>query len=340
MTAVQIWAKWINSKGGLNGHPIAVSTVDDGSDPARHRAALQDLVEKTGVVAFVGNVSVFGMQQGSIDYLTGKRVPVVGGDRLNESWYSSPMLFPQASAGTAILWTQMVDVAVTVGKGTKVGFISCQELQMCRDALTHWPGYARQNGLDPVYSAQVSLTQPNFTAECLAAQRAGVKVLQVGMDNNSTRRIASNCAQQGFKPVFSLVGASLDMPNEPGLDQALFTSEVFPWVADDTPAAQEFRQVMAAQAPNLPLSFDLASGWVAAKLLEKAAARIGDNPTSAEVLEGLWALQGDNLGGLTGPLTFARDQKAPPLFCLWVMRIEAKRWAAPQGSRAVCQPRP
>jgi branched-chain amino acid transport system substrate-binding protein len=319
---------------------VSVSVVDDGSDPARHRAALQDLVEKRGVIAFVGNVSVFGMQQGSIDYLTQKRVPVVGGDRLNEAWYSSPMLFPQASAGTAVLWTQMVDVAQTFGTGTKIGFISCQELQMCRDALANWPGYAQRNGLEPVYRAQVTLTQPNFTAECLAAQRAGVKVLQVGMDNNSTRRVAASCAQQGYKPVISLVQTSVDMPDEPGLDQALFTSEVFPWVAEDTEAAKEFHQVMRQFAPSVPPSFDLASGWVAAKLFEKAAARIGDNPAASDILEGLWSLQGDNLGGLTGPLTFAREQKASPVFCHWVMRIEGKKWLAPQGSTAVCRPRP
>ena len=47
----------------------------------------------------------------------------------------------------------------------------------------------------------MSLTQPNFTAECLAARNAGLTFLMLGMDTNSERRVISSCAQQGYNPI-------------------------------------------------------------------------------------------------------------------------------------------
>ena len=54
-TGVQVWARFINKRGGVRGHPVRLITQDDGGDPARHRAIVQDLVESRHVIAFVGN---------------------------------------------------------------------------------------------------------------------------------------------------------------------------------------------------------------------------------------------------------------------------------------------
>jgi branched-chain amino acid transport system substrate-binding protein len=48
--------------------------------------------------------------------------------------------------------------------------------------------------------------------------------------------------------------------------------------------------------------------WAAGKLLEKAAERFSARPTAGDVLEGLYALKGETLGGRLPPLTFARGR--------------------------------
>jgi branched-chain amino acid transport system substrate-binding protein len=57
-------------------------------------------------------------------------------------------------------------------------------------------------------------------------------------------------------------------------------------------------------------------------LFERAAAgRLSAKPTSAQILDGLWSLKGETLGGLTYPLTFTKGQNAEVKSCWWLARI-------------------
>jgi branched-chain amino acid transport system substrate-binding protein len=325
--AVQAWAQWRNANGGVNGHPVEVLVVDDGGDPARFRSALQELVEQRGVIAFVGIPSGFTMTDGAVAYLEGKRVPVVGGDRLGAAWNASPMLFPQASAGDAVIWNHIVNTHRLGGDGAAVGWVTCQEAQICRDADRLWQEYAPALGLEVRYRAQVSVAQPNFTAECTRAMQAGVEHFILGTDANSIRRLASDCARQGYHPSFGVLQTSDEQAREPALDGGYFASATFPWVARSTPATREFQEVMQTHAPNVELSAHASSGWVAAKLFERAARDLGEPATSEQVLEGLWSIRDDTLGGLTSALTFRREEPAPSRYCFFAMQMRSGAWA-------------
>src|SRR5581483_3981666 len=96
--AVQVWAKWKNAEGGINGHPIEYSVADDGADPARHRAQVQDFVERRKVIAFVQN------QEGLVgpsaaDYPTQHKIPVINTEGGGNYPYESPYYFPTTSSG-------------------------------------------------------------------------------------------------------------------------------------------------------------------------------------------------------------------------------------------------
>lgn len=327
--AVQAWAQARNRAGGIDGHPIEVIVVDDGGDPARFRAALQDLVERRGVIAFVGALTGFSLSEGAVRYLEEKKVPIVGGDRLSAMWNTSPMLFPQASAGDAVIWNHSVNTVRIAGKGTAVGWVACQEAQICKDADRLWQQYLPALGMETKYRSTVSVAQPSFTAECASAQQNGVKVFLLGTDANSTRRIANDCAKQGYRPRFAVLQTSDEMAAEPALEGGFFGSATFPWVVGDTPATKEFRDTMATYAPGVDLSAHSSSGWVAAKLFQTAVTgRLGDTPTASQVLEGLWALRGETLGGLTSAITFSRGKGAPPSYCFFPMIIAGEKWTA------------
>ena len=313
---------------------------DDGGDPARHRAGIQQMVEKEGVVAIVGDNGFLALREDSVRYVEQKRVPIVGGDALNDLWFNSPMMFPQMAAGNYKLWSQMVAAADTAGPGGKFGYILCSEGPICQEAQKWWPEYAKRNGLTVVYGSQMSMTQPSFTAECLAAKNAGVQFLMLGMDTNSERRVIASCTQQGYHPIFGLVQVRAEMAADKGIDDAMLVSNVFPFPSGDSPAAQEFQQAMAKYAPGAGVAYDFSQGWVTAKLFEKAAANLPDNPTPADILKGLWAMKNETLGGLAAPLTFSQGQPATPVTCYWPVRAKGGKWVAPLGAQSICKPRP
>lgn len=339
--AVRAWAAAVNAGGGLNGHPVEVVVADDQGDAARFRAELQNLVENRKVVAFVGNLTVFSISQAAVRYLEEKRVPMVGGDRLSRLWNESPMMFPQASAGPAAVWIHALALSKVAPPGARVGLLTCQETAQCRDGEEHLRRYIPALGLTLMYTGKVSLAQPDFTSECLEAQSAGVEYFIVATDPNSVRRTARSCDQQRFDPTYVIVQTASSMAQEPALLGTHFASATFPWVSDDTPATREFQDAMRKYQPDIELSGHASSGWVAAKLFEKAAAGIGpdDEPSAARVLDGLWALRDDTLGGITAPLTFVRDRPAPHRYCYFPMQLREGGWAA-LSNQSTCQAPP
>jgi len=338
VAAIQAWARSTNDAGGLNGHPVEVIVVDDGNDPARLRASVQQLVEQRQVIAFVGLLGAFTLTKGVVDYLEAKGVPVIGGDRLSLFWQSSPLFFPQASAAEALIYLHMANTARLGGKGAPIGWVSCQEAQVCKDADRLWQPNAAQLGLDVRYRAQVSVAQPSFTSECLRAQRAGVEWFLLATDANSIRRIASSCEQQGYRPRYAVLQTSDEMTQLPALEGGYFGASTFPWVSTGTPARAEFKRVMDRYAPEVALSGHATSGWTAAKLFEKVGPELGADPTSAQVMAAMWKVKDDNLGGLTSPLTFVKGRPAPARYCYFPMELRKAAWVDTGGAAPICRP--
>jgi branched-chain amino acid transport system substrate-binding protein len=78
---------------------------------------------------------------------------------------------------------------------------------------------------------------------------------------------------------------------------------------------------------------------VAGKLLERAGRALPEPPTSHAVLEGLWSVNDDDLGGLTYPLTFVRDQPTEPKACWFNLVIQGGAWLSPDNFARHCSPR-
>ena len=338
--AVQVWARLTNDRGGLNGHPIKLLVADDGGDPARHRAQVQDFVERQKVIAFVANgEAVSG--QGSISYLQEKRVPVIGSEGANDYFYENTMYFPQAATGTPLYKMTLASAAQQLLPAKpKLATLVCREATACTAADKVWGGgYAKSHGFDLVYRAQASVAQPDFTAECLNAQRSGAQVFLILMDTSSVLRIANSCSRQGYKPTFAWAANATGptQPQNPALEGGSIGATAFPWMVGDTPATAEFQAAMARYQKGIAPTGSHTVGWVAAKVFEKAAAAMPEPPTAAAVLDGLWKINSDDLGGLTYPLTFKRDQPAQPRVCWFNVKITGGAFTAPAGARYSCE---
>jgi branched-chain amino acid transport system substrate-binding protein len=79
--------------------------------------------------------------------------------------------------------------------------------------------------------------------------------------------------------------------------------------------------------------------WASGQLFAAAAkaANMGDNPTAAQVTQGLSSLHGETLGGLAPPLTFASGQNHE-IYCEFVQGVSNNQFVQPQGDNLSCAP--
>jgi branched-chain amino acid transport system substrate-binding protein len=342
LEALQAWTASINARGGLNRHRVRLIVADDGGDPARSKALVQDAVERQRVIAFLQMAQgVSG--RGTLDYITAKRIPVIGSDTASP-WFhdTSPMYFPQVPSGPAPLVTALASAAaqqlIPEGK-VRLATTACVEAQVCGEADQILAREAPAVGFQQVYRGRSSLTQPDFTAECLNARSADAQVFLLVLDINSVSRFAASCARQGYRPVFAILGSNVvgRQADDPNLAGAVAQSTAFPYFQTGTPTTDEYQRVMRLHGAGIEPGVGPPVGWVTAKLFEKAAAGLGEPPTSEAILRGLWSLRQDDLGGLTYPITFVENQPAPVVNCWWNLRIRDGAWTSPDGFRRHCR---
>jgi len=338
----QLWVKRINATGGLNGHPVRQILYDDGSDPARNRAQVREAVEREHAIAFLDEAAPLSAKV-SVDYLEGKRIPVVGTD-LTDAWdYESPMYFPQASADRPSSFGAVSGAAqqlVPAGR-KKLGIVYCAEAEQCARLEKAWVEYASKAGFDLVYDSVVSFAQPDYTAVCLAAQNAGVQVTAVLADTNSISRYAASCARQGFRPIFTGQPQTVAdrFRDDPNIESFALGVNVFPFFQSGTPATDEYREALRTHGGGRVLAgVGTTMGWVAGKLLEKVGAGLPEPPTSEAILQGLWSLRNDDLGGLTQPLTFLEGRPAAKVSCWFNIATKTGQWISPDGFQRHCAP--
>ena len=192
---VRVWARWINSRGGVNGHPVEVIVGDDGGDPSRHLALIQEFVEQRKVIAFVGNPEAVS-GTGSVSYINKVGVPEVGSEGANQYFYQSPFYFPQGSHGNALLQAALLAYSTEAKRRgfSKVATITCVEVQVCRDSNAKARAGFAKYGMQVVYQSQNSLGQPDFTSECLNARNAGAQFLSVVLHSRGrSERVGGEC---------------------------------------------------------------------------------------------------------------------------------------------------
>jgi branched-chain amino acid transport system substrate-binding protein len=126
------------------------------------------------------------------------------------------------------------------------------------------------------------------------------------------------------------------MAREPALEGAVGDAITLPWFLSSHPAIAEFQAAIRERAPGQDVDGAAASGWASAKLFELAAVGISRSPTSAEVLQGLWSIKDETVGGLTMPLTFRRDQPAERRLCYFALRITGGKFTSPDNGQLRC----
>ena len=343
--AIVGWAKWVNSHGGVNGHPIKLIQKDNKGDQALAVSQVKELVEQDHVVAFVAQQDG-SLNSGYADYLKAKNIPVLGGSVFTvDPWVSNPMFYPQGITAIPDI-TALVAIAKKAGY-KKMGSLACSEAAQCAAANALVKGLSTKGGVDYVYGGLVSSTAPDYTANCLAAKDAGADSLMLLIPTaDEGRKIADDCARQNYKPAWIIPGEAIGAGylKTNAFNNAFNAAGVLPWFSKD-PAMKDFKAAMKKYTNlNLdkaeePLSAN--DAWVSGLMFQKAVELSGVTgvPTSADILSGLSKFNDETLGGLAGGLTFTKiaDKNQG---CYFTIQIKKQKFTLPSGSKSDCVPTP
>jgi branched-chain amino acid transport system substrate-binding protein len=331
------WSRAVNARGGINGHKVNLLIGDHGGVEARAVSLARDFVENKGAIALTTGSG--GPAVG--EYAKSKNIPVIGSVMTGGTWNSNPMQFPPFAAADGTAWGAARLIKRT-GK-TKLAVMYCVESNDCADALARIKKFTGAEGIDVVKEQRFSVVGADFTAECIQMRSSNANVVYAVGENGSLGRMAKDCSRQGFNPIWVAPTFDDGIVSIPQFEGALAVSPTFPWfLRSGSPAIDEMVAALRTYAPARLASGSLVitESWVSAKLLEKAAANVGDKPTSQEILDGLWAMKGETLGGLTAgraARTFTRGQATPETFCIYETKLVKGKWTAPNGFDPICR---
>lgn len=339
--ALEAWADSVNNSGGINGHKVDIIVKDDAFNSGTSLSEAEQLINQDKVIALVDSSDVDAAWG---TYAEQHNVPVVGGGSSSELFLTNPDFF---AVGQTLddYFINFIDAAKKVG-ASNLGEFYCAEAATCQEGVAPLEATAKKVGEKIGYVTEISASAPNYTAQCLAAKQNGVQALTVADAVSVVQTVASDCVQQGYTPTEIALdgGVALSFEKAPGIDNHFIGSEPdIPFFADNTPAAKAMNATIKKYAKSTydsPNYNEQATQMYLSGLLFADAAKAGKvgvkgAPTAAELLNGLYSLHADTLGGLAPPLTYHKG-KATPIDCWYWIRVQNGKFTTPYGTKSVC----
>ncbi len=339
-TLINTWAKYENANGGVDGHAVQIILMDDALNPGTSLAQVTKMVTQDHVLAIMDGSDV-DSSWGTFVQKAG--VPVIGDNLSSTLMFTNADFFPQGQTINTLA-PSIAGAAQRAGV-KKLGMVYCSSDPVCAELAKPIQQAASANGVKAGFAGAISETAPNYTAPCLAAKQSGADGIFVAESSTVALSFESSCQAQGYHPIYiaedGAVAASW-------LSAAGFQGSVN--VENNLPATDTSNSAVAAMtsalnkyAPGTTTSSTYGPSstgiWAAGMLFADAAkaGNLGNNPTSAELLNGLYALNGDTLDGLAPPLTFHRGQPTS-VGCWFYLGISNHQWTTPYGGNSYCAP--
>ena len=337
----QAWAKSVNAAGGINGHPINLTVYDDAGNPGTSVTKAQALIS--------AHVDVI-LDETPLDAAWAKnaadaKIPVVGGNFSSTPYYTDPDFYPSGQTNDSIVYANVL-TAKQAG-ATNLGQLYCAEAPQCQESVAPHKAAGKKLGVPVIYSASISATAPNYTAQCLAAKQAHVSALFIGDSASIIARVAQDCDRQGYDPIYISEGTgfTLEDATAPGLKDKLWSAyPVLPFFADQAPV-QQMNTVLDKYYPGLRTDQKTWSGfatqaWTGGLLIEAGVKNSGVAANAAlspaAVIKGLDTLKNETLGGWSPPLTFTAG-KPHPVDCWFTARVQGGKPAMANNGKLTCQ---
>jgi branched-chain amino acid transport system substrate-binding protein len=321
--AVRAWAADVNSRGGLAGHPVKVVFDDDGGDPQRAISIARRMVDRDGALAFFATYMVTTLPA-VLPYLEQQRIPMIGSSNGSEAADHSPMVFnPQTGADLGTAWSYLLALSSQSDK-RNVAVLYCSEASTCANQYDGIKRIAPEAGMKIVYAGQMSIAQPDYTAQMLAARNAGADVVMCICDPPTQIRMIRSAHRQNWRPLFSATYSMDQEQIKAGGDDVeglLAAATTVPY--STSPKMTPYLDAVSRFVPGGAVGGVGAAAWVQGKLLERIAPFLSpEQPPRQAILQGLASLERETLDGLVPPITFPDGDRNRVNLCVVPLRFE------------------
>ncbi|HMD23581.1 MAG TPA: ABC transporter substrate-binding protein [Streptosporangiaceae bacterium] len=339
-TVFQDWVDATNAAGGINGHPIQATILDDQNTPSIAVTNATQLVQQDHVqVIFDLSDDLEATFAKIVDTA---QVPVLGqseGPQLG----TDPNFYSTGTTVEPEVWGALK--AGTLAKVTKISSFYCAEIAQCAQAVPLITALGKTVGVSLSYSAKISSTASSYTAQCLGSKDAGAEGITVGAAGDVALRVAESCAAQGYKPVYVAEAGEMTTPwlAQSALNGSITAAQDVPWFDDSTPATQAMQAAITKYSPGLQTSASYGAnatiGWAAGTVFATVAKTAGLTPASSQtqIIAALNTVKNNTFGGITPPLTFTAGQ-GHQVACSFVAGISNGKWTEPIGLKTICMP--
>jgi branched-chain amino acid transport system substrate-binding protein len=325
----EAYFKALNERGGINGRPVEIETVNDESDPSRAAAAARKMLGG-GVVAMVGSDSTVDCAANDQLYRAKQAINLVA-LASNPTCLASPnqvtVVHTAAALNAAALLVDKLHKkrVVYITFDAPAGRSSAQVVERFlkqRGALGGASEFV-QPGKDPSASiSRVKRRNPDGIV-ILALYPIATAIIK-GLD------------QQGLTPSNGVDIASVLGLYEQQTPEVLGKSGEGVYVVldfeplqakDPDPEVLRWRAAMQKHVPDKPLSALAQAGWVAADIFTQAAKTIHGEITPAKVTAAVKSIRKFESGMLPCPAMIG-DQQAYPMIhrCHNVVQIKNGAW--------------
>ena len=333
VAAAQAWESWVNSHGGISGHPVKVYIEDTASDAAKGLAAIQDLVQNKHVIAYIPDDP--STDPALVPYSKTAGIAVLSVYNPYPLWTTTPGWFGLGLTSVPYSNYALLQIAQQAGKKSMAAVV-CSEVAACASADPVLKKNAPAYGISYEGVLTAAQTAPDYTPQCLALKAKGAQSLYLAMNTAATTRLASNCAAQGYSALL-LPPLNAFGPGDANIPGATVYSDeaAVPWFAD-VPALQTFKAAMTAAGTYSKADVLSTYMWATLQVFAQAAATLGDSPTKASFMQAMYQLQNVTAGGLIPPVSFTAGQPSPVNKCYYVAAVVNGQFTMPQGTNYKC----
>jgi ABC-type branched-subunit amino acid transport system substrate-binding protein len=293
----QLYFDALNARGGVQGRPVRLETLDDAQDPKRSVALFEQLVADKKLLALLLPRSTPSMEA-LLPGVAQHGIPVVGpqtgGSFVNQPPHREVFTLRasyQKEAESAIRLQHSIGVR-------SFGLVLADDA-FGRDTLISIDRVFKELQIQPVATAKVDNRKPDVTAAVaeLAAKQPQVVLLIVSSKAGSDFVKAYH--QKGGRATFIALSNCSNNDFIQGLGEfarGVIVMQTMPSPFSATTAlAREYGA--AAAKRNASVSYAGLYGFASAKLLSLGLARAGPSPTSAGLVQALESLGEADLGG-------------------------------------------
>jgi branched-chain amino acid transport system substrate-binding protein len=235
-TTVTLWQNWVNSRGRIGGHPVQVIEKDTQGSASTANSIVNGFAQDKNIIAIFDNDPSSDGTWAKTAAAAGLPVICMTAAQSNFTCQSQPNFFPAGSSLTTVLWAQ--SYLAKLANVQNISFFACAEAAQCATAVSLQKGWAKENGIDTVYSGLVSQGQPSYAAPCLAAKSAGATGVVLEMAPTAAGKMADDCAAQSYHPTYTITSPLITPQNlaDSNLNGTISDFSTWPWTLTDTPA--------------------------------------------------------------------------------------------------------